>query len=148
MQKMQVRSLGWEDPLEKEMTIHSSILAWEILWRKEPGELQSMVSQRVSHDSVTEHQQCVMICQVLLLSVDNPQTDRDDYRKGFLLEEYFLPNTRGGLTPFKPLSGLQETRVATREESGVLGFPSSRGLTPRGSLECNPEIPAFPGEEY
>ena len=36
---------------------------------------------------------------------------------------------------------------ATREESGVLGFPSRRGLTPRGSLECNPEIPAFPGEE-
>ena len=42
---------------------------------------------------------------------------------------------------------VQETRVATREESGVLGFPSRRGLTPRGSLECNPEIPAFPGEE-
>ena len=36
------------------------------------------------------------------------------------------------------LRGLQETRVATREESGVLGFPSRRGLTPRGSLECNP----------
>ena len=41
----------------------------------------------------------------------------------------------------------EETRVATRVESGVLGFPSRRGLTPRGSLECNPEIPAFPGEE-
>ena len=40
-----------------------------------------------------------------------------------------------------------DARVATREESGVLGFPSRRGLTPRGSLECNPEIPAFPGEE-
>ena len=39
------------------------------------------------------------------------------------------------------------SRVATREESGVLGFPSRRGLTPRGSLECNPEIPAFPGED-
>ena len=38
----------------------------------------------------------------------------------------------------RPLRGLQETRVATREESGVLGFPSRRGLTPRGSLECNP----------
>ena len=38
-------------------------------------------------------------------------------------------------------------RVATQEESGVLGFPSRRGLTPRGSLKCNPEIPAFPGEE-
>ena len=48
----------------------------------------------------------------------------------------------------RPLRGLEETRVATREESGILGFPSRRGLTPRGSLECNPEIPAFPGEEY
>ena len=46
-----------------------------------------------------------------------------------------------------PVSGVQETRVATREESGVLGFPSRRGLTPQVSLECNPEIPAFPGEE-
>ena len=40
----------------------------------------------------------------------------------------------------RPLRGLQETRVATREESGVLGFPSRRGLTPRVSLECNPEF--------
>ena len=50
MQKMQVRPLGWEYPLEKEMTIHSSILAWEIPWTEEPGELQSMGSQRVGHD--------------------------------------------------------------------------------------------------
>ena len=50
--------------------------------------------------------------------------------------------------PLRPLRGLPETRVATREEGGVLSFPSSRGLTPRGSLECNPDIPAFPGEEY
>ena len=40
---------------------------------------------------------------------------------------------------------LKKIIVATREDSGVLGFPSRRGLTPRGSLECNPEIPAFPG---
>ena len=42
MQEMQVQSLGWEDPLEKEMVTHSSILAWEIQWTKEHGELQSM----------------------------------------------------------------------------------------------------------
>ena len=52
------------------------------------------------------------------------------------------------LDSLEAAQGLQETRVATREESGVLGFPSRRGLTPRGSLEWNPEIPAFPGEEY
>ena len=46
MQKMQVQSLGWEDPLEKEMATHSSILAWETPWTEEPGELQSMGSQQ------------------------------------------------------------------------------------------------------
>ena len=46
----QVRSLGPEDPLEKEMETHSSILAWEIPWMEEPGGLQSMGSQRVGHD--------------------------------------------------------------------------------------------------
>ena len=50
MQKMWVRSLGQEDPLEKEMASHSSILAWEIPWTEEPGGLQSMGSQRVRHD--------------------------------------------------------------------------------------------------
>ena len=45
MQEMWIQSLGWEDPLEKEMATHSSILAWEIPWTKEPGELQSKGSQ-------------------------------------------------------------------------------------------------------
>ena len=48
-----VRSLGREDPLEKEMATHSSTLAWRIPWREEPGRLQSMGSQRVRHDWVT-----------------------------------------------------------------------------------------------
>ena len=50
-----VRSLGQEDPLEKEMATHSSILAWEIPWTEDPGELQSMGLQRVRHDLATEH---------------------------------------------------------------------------------------------
>ena len=45
-----VRSLGWEDPLEKGMATHSSILAWRILCTKEPGRLQSMGLQRVRHE--------------------------------------------------------------------------------------------------
>ena len=49
MKETQVRSLGLEDPLEKEMATHSSILAWKIPWTEEPGELQSMGSQRVRH---------------------------------------------------------------------------------------------------
>ena len=50
MQEAQVRSLGLEDPLEKEMATCSSILAWKIPWMEEPGRLQSMGSQRVGHD--------------------------------------------------------------------------------------------------
>ena len=50
MRETQVQSLGWEDPLEKEMTTHSSILAWKIPWMEEPGRLESMGSQRVGHD--------------------------------------------------------------------------------------------------
>ena len=53
MQETWVRSLGWEDPLEKEMATHSSILAWRIPWTEEPGGLQSTGSQRVGHDWAT-----------------------------------------------------------------------------------------------
>ena len=53
MRETQVRSLGWEDPLEKEMAIHSSTLAWKIPWTEEPGRLQSMGSQRVGHNWAT-----------------------------------------------------------------------------------------------
>ena len=50
MQETQVKSLGWEDPLEKEMATHSRTLAWRIPWTKEPGRLQSMGLQRVGYD--------------------------------------------------------------------------------------------------
>ena len=50
IQETWVQSLGWEDPLEKEMATHSSILAWRIPWTEEPGGLQPMGLQRVGHD--------------------------------------------------------------------------------------------------
>ena len=50
MQETQVRSLGQEDPLEEEMAIHSSTLAWKIPWTEEPGRVQSKGLQRVGHD--------------------------------------------------------------------------------------------------
>ena len=49
-QETRVQSLGQEDPLEEEMGTHSSILAWRIPWREEPGQLQSLGSRRVRHD--------------------------------------------------------------------------------------------------
>ena len=50
MQETWVQSLAWEDPLEKGMATHSSILAWEIPWKEEPGGLPSMGLQRVGHN--------------------------------------------------------------------------------------------------
>ena len=54
MQECHVQSLGWEDLLEKEMALHSSILAWEIPWTEEHGRLQFMGSQRARHDLQTK----------------------------------------------------------------------------------------------
>ena len=50
MQESWIQSLGWEDPLEKELATHSSILAWRIPWTEETGRLQFMGSQRVGYD--------------------------------------------------------------------------------------------------
>ena len=60
MQEMQVQSLCWKDPLEKEMATHSSILAWEITWIEEPGGLQPMGSQRVRHDWATKREHIIL----------------------------------------------------------------------------------------
>ena len=69
MKEMWVRSLGWEDPLEKEMATHSSILAWEIPWTKEPGGLQSIRCQRVGHDLMTKQQQKWKEAKVMPFSI-------------------------------------------------------------------------------
>ena len=50
MQETWVQSLGWEDPLEKEVAAHSSIFAWNIPWMEQPDSLQSMGRQRIGHD--------------------------------------------------------------------------------------------------
>ena len=55
MQETRVQSLSLEDPLEKELATHSTILAWEIPWMKDPGGLQSMGLQRVQHDLATNN---------------------------------------------------------------------------------------------
>ena len=50
MRETRVRALGWEDLLEKDMAVHSNIIAWKIPWTEEPARLQSVGSQRVGHD--------------------------------------------------------------------------------------------------
>ena len=57
MKEAQVPSLGQEAPLEKEMAVHTSILAWEIPWTEEPGGLQSMMSQKCQIQLATKYQQ-------------------------------------------------------------------------------------------
>ena len=57
MQETQVQSLGWEEPPEKEMATHSSILVWEIPRTEEPGMLQTMALQRIKHNIATKQQQ-------------------------------------------------------------------------------------------
>ena len=64
MQETCVQSLGWEDPLEKEMTTHSSILAWKIPWTEETGGLQTKGSKRVGHDCDI-HFQTLHLCCVM-----------------------------------------------------------------------------------
>ena len=56
MQDIQIQSLGWEDPLEKEMATHCGTLAWEIPWPEEPGGLYSPWGHRVRHDRATKQQ--------------------------------------------------------------------------------------------
>ena len=70
VQETRIGSLGWEDPLEKGMTTHSSILAWRILWMEEPGGLQSTGSQRVGHDWATN-----LLClgQKASIRIDSPE---------------------------------------------------------------------------
>ena len=62
MWETQVRSLGWENPLEKEMATHSSTLAWKIPWMEETGRLQSMGLQRVRHNWATSLSLCGGVC--------------------------------------------------------------------------------------
>ena len=65
MQETRVQSLGWEDPLEKEMATHTSSLAWRIPWTEEPGRLQFTGSQRVGHDLATSFHEKESITEYL-----------------------------------------------------------------------------------
>ena len=69
VQETWVRSLGWKDPLAKEMATHSSILAWKIPWTEEPGGLQSMGSQRVGYDWATNTSLYEIITTVVLVNI-------------------------------------------------------------------------------
>ena len=69
MRETRVQALGWEDPLEMEMAIHSSTIAWKIPWTEEPGKLQSMGSQRVGHGGATSFSLSLSFTHTYMLCV-------------------------------------------------------------------------------
>ena len=81
MQETQFRSRGWEESLEKEMATYSSILAWRIPWTEKCGGLQSIGSQRVRHDSVTEHALLGGNGAQINRQVGPPWCDQSPYKK-------------------------------------------------------------------
>ena len=94
VRETRVRSLGREDPLEKEMATHSSILAWRIPWMEEPGRLQSTGSQRIGHDWATSlsfpYTICVcMYVQLCLTLWDPMDCSLPDSSVGFPRQEYW-----------------------------------------------------------
>ena len=80
-----VRSLGWEDTLEKEMATHSSILAWRIPWREEPGRLQSMGSQRVGHDFTFTF----MVFPAVVYGCESSTTKKAEYQRIDAFEPWY-----------------------------------------------------------
>ena len=87
---MQVQSLGWENPLEKETVTHSSILAWRIPWTEEPGGLQSLESQRVGHDWATEHRHTTSTAEIYFLTVLEAEIPRPWCCQDGLLRPLYL----------------------------------------------------------
>ena len=69
MQETQVQSLGQEDPLEKEMATHSSILSWEILWTEEPGRLQLMECQRTDTTEQLDNNRFINLLEAYVATV-------------------------------------------------------------------------------
>ena len=110
---MRVRSLGWEDPLEKETATHSSIHAWKIPWTGEPGGLQSMGLQRVRMTKVSEHQsyskQFQSWCKDLLRSAVNGE----EFLQAVIFGHKTLSLTGSGpWTPYSPVK-LPSARMLT-----------------------------------
>ena len=91
MRETKVRSLGWEDPLEKEMATHSSILAWRISWIEEPGGLQSMGLQRVGHDWVTSLHFCM---KYLMHGISNFLEEISSLSHSIVFLYFFVLNTK------------------------------------------------------
>ena len=121
-QETQVQSLGWEDPMENEMTTHSSILAWGIPWTEEPGGLQSIGSKTVGHNLVKVPQSCLTLC-------DHMDYTAHEILQARILEWVAFPFSMGSSQP------RDQTQVSTLKADSLpaesQGKPKNTGM---GSL--------------
>ena len=135
MRENQVRSLGWEDPLEKEMATHSSTLAGRIPWREEPpGRLQSMGSQRVGHYWATSHS---------LTQKYHKQVKREGHSKRTFIkwDEHFEPSeseSRWVVSDYWWPHGLYSPWNSPGQNAGVGSLSFPQGIFP--TQELNPGI--------
>ena len=114
IQETRVQSLGWQDPLEKGMATHSSILAWRIPWTEEPGRLQSMRSQRVGHEWATNTLLYIPFCTMM-------ETNSGGLLSRRLISDLFLNRTRGYLEKaMAPHSSTLAWKIPWTEEPGRL----------------------------
>ena len=138
VQETQVRSLGWEDPLEKGMAIHSSILAWRIPWTEESGRLQSIRLQRVRHELSDSHFH-LPLCLVTqsFPTLCNPTRLLCPW--GFSRQEYWsgLPHPPPGDIPnpgIEPGPPASQVNSLLSEPPGKHHFPTQRLIN--NFIEC------------
>ena len=116
MWETRVSSLGWEDCLEKEMTNHSSILAWKIPWTEEPGRLQSMGSQRVGHEVAQTVKHLPTMQETQVQSLGREELLEQEMATHPSILAWRIPMGRGAWRA--TVQGLQsQTQLSTRRES-------------------------------
>ena len=137
MQETRVQSLGQEDPLEKEVATHSSILAWKIPWTEQPGRLQSMGSQRVRHDLVTKQQQQQQIIMAEYIAVYSSCSKIQTWIVSCLLGQYSLNILQIGARGYSlDLTGIEDH--SDRGLSPLTRLQSSCPLTAQTSRPLHP----------
>ena len=146
MQETQVQSLNQKDPLEKEIATHSSILAWRIPWTEGPGRLQSMGSQRVRHDWVTNTLERRQEVPALNVPCQPPQSSQSGIHLGW---EMCLPPGRAlSQTRYEQEDWPETTRKLTPSpynlRAQVMWLSSSLGFSP---CCCPPRCP-FPKKSF
>ena len=127
MRETWVRYLGWDDPLEESMATHSSILDWRIPWTKEPGELQSLGSQRDRHDLAGVHVPSIAFLTYWFLS-SKKESLLYHWRSKMVVVVWLTP-----VTKYHKCSGLKQHRFHILQFGDPISEMGLTGLKLRGS---------------